>query len=131
VLFDPALGAHMMQRLQARLGEDRVKQVPQSVAVLDPAMKEFERRVLTQEIEHDGDQVLAWMVSNVVVKRDYKDQIYPRKMGGKDSPNKIDGFMTILFLLARMLEAPLSEMDADGYTDSVYDERGFLAEDEL
>lgn len=131
VLFDPALAAHMMQNMQRRLGEDRVKQVPQSVAVLDPAMKEFERRVLTQDLEHDGDPVLAWMVSNVVVKRDYKDQIYPRKMGGKDSPNKIDGFMTILFLLARMLEAPLSEMDEDGYSDSVYDERGFLAEDEL
>jgi hypothetical protein len=31
------------------------------------------------------------MFSNVVVERNYKDEIYPRKAGGKDSPNKIDG----------------------------------------
>jgi phage terminase large subunit-like protein len=122
ILFDPALAAHMMQRLQKRLGDlmgERVIQVDQTVRVIDPAMKLMERLVLGRQLRHTGDPVLAWMVSNVVVQRDHKEQIYPRKQGGKDSPHKIDGVMATLFQLGRLLtgEEPTapSPYEDEGY----------------
>lgn len=122
ILFDPALAAHMMQRLQKRLGDlsgERVIQVDQTVRAIDPAMKLMERLVLGRQLRHTGDPVLAWMISNVVVQRDHKDQIYPRKQGGKDSPHKIDGVMATLFQLGRLLtgeEPPApSPYESDGY----------------
>jgi phage terminase large subunit-like protein len=54
-------------------------------------MKMTERLILSQTLQHDGNPAMAWMISNVVIERNYKDEIYPRKAGGKDSANKIDG----------------------------------------
>jgi phage terminase large subunit-like protein len=108
---------HLMQNLAAKLGEASVLEVPQNVQTYDPAMKELERLVLSGRFEHDGNPVLTWMFSNVVVQRNYKDEIFPRKAGGKDSPNKIDGAAAALMGMSRLL-AP----SEDG--SSVYDTIG-------
>jgi phage terminase large subunit-like protein len=70
-----------------------------------------------QRIEHDGNPVLAWMMSNVVVQRNHKGEIYPRKAGGKDSNNKIDGVLALLMGLAKAMIQPPEET-------SVYETRG-------
>lgn len=107
IIFDPALATFLMQRLQDRFpprgGQDRVIVVLQHVKEMDPAMKETERLVLRRELVHDGDPVFAWMMSNVVIQRDHKDQIYPRKLGGKDSHHKIDGVVAWLLQAYRRL----------------------------
>jgi phage terminase large subunit-like protein len=115
--FDRALAVHLMQNLSQKLGEASVLEVPQNVQTYDPAMKELERLVLSGRFEHDGNPVLTWMFSNVVVQRNYKDEIFPRKAGGKDSPNKIDGAAAALMGMSRLL-AP----SEDG--SSVYDTIG-------
>jgi phage terminase large subunit-like protein len=83
------------KELEPSLGRDRVEQmvldIPQNVETMDPAMKIAERIVVGLRIEHDGNPIQAWMVANIVIERNHKDEIYPRKAGGKDSPNKIDG----------------------------------------
>lgn len=97
--FDRRSARLMLQdfraKLEPKLGRDRVEQmvvdVPQSVDVMDPAMKKAERLVEGQRLQHDGNPLVAWMISNIVVERNHKDEIYPRKAGGKDSNNKIDG----------------------------------------
>jgi phage terminase large subunit-like protein len=97
--FDRRSARLMLQDFRAKLepkyGKDRVEQmvidVPQSVDVMDPAMKMAERIVEGGRLQHDGNPAMAWMVSNIVVERNHKDEIYPRKAGGKDSDNKIDG----------------------------------------
>lgn len=109
--FDRALAAQMQQNLKARLepkmGRDAVDQfvvtVPQNVETMDPAMKMTERLVLSKQLEHDGNPAMAWMISNVVVERNYKDEIYPRKAGGKDSANKIDGPVAFWTALSRAM----------------------------
>lgn len=111
--FDRALAARMTQNLTKRLEptmgsavERFVVTVPQTVEVMNPAMQLLESLVLAGRVTHDGNPALTWMFSNVVVQRNYKDEIYPRKAGGKDSPNKIDGAMASLTALARaMVEA--------------------------
>jgi phage terminase large subunit-like protein len=110
--FDRALAAHMQQDLkrilQPRMGKDAVDRfvvtVPQTVETMDPAMKMTERLVLAKKLQHDGNPAMAWMISNVVVERNFKDEIYPRKSGGKDSANKIDGPVAFWTALSRAMQ---------------------------
>lgn len=100
--FDRALAEQMQQRLMLRLGATPpVITVAQSVLTMNPAMERFEQFVSRKQFVHTGDPVLTWMASNVVVYRNYKDEIYPRKAGGKDSHNKIDGMVALLTALSR------------------------------
>lgn len=102
--FDRALAQQMGQQLQAKLGlKPPVITVEQSVKVLNPAMQTLERAVLSETFQHAADPVLTWMASNVVVERNYKDEIYPRKAGGKDSNHKIDGMQALLTTLSRAM----------------------------
>jgi phage terminase large subunit-like protein len=105
--FDRALAAHMEQRLQARLGDrPPVVVVQQNVVAMHPAMQAFDGLVSRRAFRHVGDPVLTWMASNVVAAPNYKDELYPRKSGGKDSHNKIDGIIALLTALSRATAAP-------------------------
>ncbi len=95
------------QRMEVILGRDRAElvcvDVPQSLETMDPAMKMTERLVVAKKLQHDGNEAMAWMVGNVVIERNHKDEIYPRKAGGKDSPNKIDGPVALFTALSRAM----------------------------
>lgn len=107
VCFDRALAAQMQQRLQARLGATpEVLTVPQTVETMNPAMQKLEELVLARKFAHPGNPVLTWMASNVVIQRNHKDEIFPRKSGGKDSHNKIDGIVALLTALSPCLTTP-------------------------
>ena len=111
--FDRALAARMTQNLALRLeptmGRDAAEKflvtVPQSTEVMNPTMQMMEALVLSGKITHDGNPVLSWMWSNIVVWRNNADEIYPRKAGGKNSPNKIDGAMATLTALSQAMKA--------------------------
>jgi len=110
--FDRRSARLMMQSLRSKLepilGRDRVQRtvldIPQSLDTMDPAMKTTEALVLAKKIQHNGNKAFAWMISNVVVERDHKGQIYPRKAGGKDSHNKIDGPVAWFTCLSRAMQ---------------------------
>lgn len=105
ICFDRALAAAIMQSLQRKLGDQPpVVVIKQSVETMDPAMKAVERLTLSRELGHEVNPALAWMVSNVVVERNYKDEIFPRKAGGKDSHNKIDGAVALFNAMSRAYE---------------------------
>jgi phage terminase large subunit-like protein len=111
VCFDRALAAQMGQSLTRRLGmKPPVITVNQNVDVMNPAMQTVERLILSGQLAHDGNSCVTWMMSNVVVQRNYKDEIFPRKAGGKDSPNKIDGPVALFTVIGQvLLEAPAPE----------------------
>jgi phage terminase large subunit-like protein len=120
ICFDRALAAAIVQQLQRRLGEQPpIIVIKQSVDVMDPAMKCIERLVLGRELAHDANPAMDWMITNIVVERNYKDEIYPRKAGGKDSHNKIDGAIALFNTMARAFEPIESSI-------SVYEERGLV-----
>ena len=114
--FDRALAAQMQQglkrRLEPRMGRDAVDAfvltVPQTVETMNPAMQLVERLVLSQKLQHDGNPAMTWMIGNIVVELNYKDKIYPRKAGGKDSPNKIDGPVALFTCLSQAM-GPIPE----------------------
>jgi len=79
------------------------------------AMKWLEAYVKDGRFHHNCP-VLTWMVSNVEVKRDHKDNIYPRK----SSPDrKIDGVIALLMALNRL------KLSQDK-NRTVYDQRGVI-----
>lgn len=75
-------------------------EVRQTVAVMSPAMKEFEAIVLDDRFHHDGDPILDWMVNNVVCHRDRKENIFPVK---SREENKIDGAICLFMGLSRWM----------------------------
>lgn len=101
--FDRALAAQMAQQLESVLGSDpKVVSVSQNLATMNPSMQKLEELVLSGKLRHAADPVLTWMASNVVTYRNDKDEVYPRKAGGKDSHNKIDGIVALLTALSRV-----------------------------
>lgn len=67
-------------------------------------MKELEAALASGRFHHDGDPVLSWMVSNVVVKEDARDYLFPRK---QREESKIDGAVALLMALGRAMVAPI------------------------
>jgi phage terminase large subunit-like protein len=91
ISFDPWNAYHLVNKLTedgAPMVEFR--QGPKSYA---PAMIEFERAVKGGALEHDGNPVLAWMASNLVVRRDVNENLAPDR---KNSEDKIDGLVATI-----------------------------------
>lgn len=76
----------------------RVVEIPQNLAQMSAPSKDFEADVLDGLIDAGDDPLMTWCVSNVIVQRDAKDNIYPTK---KRSRGRIDP--VIAALLGRKL----------------------------
>lgn len=98
VAFDPWQAAQLAQNLQA-LSIPVVEYRP-TVANFSAPMKELQALAIEGRLHHDGDPVLAWMISNVVCHRDAKDNIYPRK---ENDAAKIDGAVALIMALGRRM----------------------------
>jgi len=96
VAYDPFQATQLCGHLLAE-GVPMIEVRPTVLNFSEP-MKQLEALVLSGKIRHNGDPVLAWMVSNTVCHRDAKDNIYPRK---ERPENKIDGVVAMIMCLAR------------------------------
>ncbi len=96
VAFDPFQATQLSTRMLSE-GLPMIEVRPTVLNFSEP-MKTLEALVLQKKLVHDGDPVLAWMVSNVVAHLDAKDNIYPRK---ERPENKIDGIVALIMALAR------------------------------
>lgn len=91
--FDVWNATHLRTQLQGYGLE--VEPFPQTYQRYSPVAKSAEVLINRQMIEHNGDPVLAWALSNVVMESDANANIKPNK---KKSANKIDP--AIAFLMA-------------------------------
>jgi phage terminase large subunit-like protein len=64
---------------------------------MHPAMIELEGLVLGQQIRHDGDPILSWMMANLKVERS-GDLMKPTK---ESEEKKIDGVVSLLMVIHR------------------------------
>jgi len=74
-------------------------------------MKTLEELIINGNLKHDGNPAMEWMISNVVCKRDAKDNIYPNK---EFPENKIDGPVAAIMALSRAIVAE------SNFHDSIY-----------
>ncbi len=87
------------------------------MSVLSEPTKKLERLVMQQKINHAGNPVLRWMMSNVMIVRDSNDNIRPDKSKSKE---KIDGIIALIIALATMMSEP-----GGPNLDEIYGEKGF------
>lgn len=98
VAYDPWRATQLAHQL-AKDGAT-VVEYRQTVQNMSPPMKEVMSAVKAGRLHHDGNPVLAWMMSNVVAKEDAKENIYPRK----DKPEqKIDGPVALIMGVGRCI----------------------------
>jgi len=110
VAYDPWQALNMAQRFQAQGVE--VVEYRNTVANFSAPMKEIEGLARQGRLHHNGDPILAWMISNVVCHVDAKDNIYPRK---ERPENKIDGVVAAIMALGRRITN-------DANLGSIYDD---------
>jgi len=91
VCFDP----YQATQLSSELIELNVpmRETKQWATNLSEPMRMFEGWLNSRKIRHNGDPALAWQVSNVVIKPNIKDQIFPRK---DVDQNKIDAAVAMI-----------------------------------
>jgi len=73
--------------------------IPQTMGGLSPATKEFEKLLVSNQIEHDANPLMTWMVSNVSTTKDSNQNIKPDK---SKSRHRIDGVVAAITGLAGM-----------------------------
>ncbi len=115
IAFDQYSAQQMQQSLEKKVREGVVITIPQTVVYLSEPMKEIEAAVLSGRFHHNGDPVATWAISNVVVRPDQNDNIFPRK---EQPSSKIDPISALLNAMNRAYVAPS--------TASVYEKRGLL-----
>lgn len=77
-------------------------------------MKEFEKRLLSRQINHGNNPVLRFMADNVAVAQDPAGNLKPDKAS---SQGKIDGIVSLVMAIDRAMRSDC---------DSVYESRGLL-----
>ncbi|BGI52706.1 MAG: terminase large subunit [Candidatus Hamiltonella defensa (Ceratovacuna japonica)] len=75
-------------------------EVSQTVRNLSEAMKEVEALVYSDRFHHSQHPVMNWMMSNITVKVDKNDNIFPNK---STSEAKIDGPVALFTAMSRVL----------------------------
>ena len=94
-------GGHQMG---ANLEEEgiTVVDIPQQVRYLSEPMKEIQALVDSGRFHHDDNPCYVWMLSNVEVKEDRNENIFPRK---SRASNKIDAAIATIVAMNRALAA--------------------------
>ena len=76
-------------------------EITQRALFFTPPLIQVENLVLERKLKHDGNPVMNWMVSNLVVKvSKFNELMSPTK---ERPENKIDGPMAMLMALGRAL----------------------------
>ena len=94
-----------------------VEMVRQSYLNISPPMKELERLVFCESLDHGGHPVLRWNMWNMAFDTDPNGNIKPAKNKARE---KIDG------IVAAIMGIGLMNRDAAPPAPSVYEERGFI-----
>nr|MBP8284625.1 terminase large subunit [Chromatiaceae bacterium] len=102
------------QQLGANLAAEgfTVVDIPQQVRYLSDPMKEIQALVDAGRFHHDGNPAFVWMFSNVEVKEDRNENVFPRKLRAE---NKIDAAVATIVAMNRVLAVQVSEADENIY----------------
>jgi phage terminase large subunit-like protein len=107
IAFDPALSMYFAGKLIEE-GLPLVE-ITQRALFFTPPLIQVENLVLEKKLRHDGNPVMTWMVSNLVVKVSKFNEL---RSPTKERPeNKIDGPIAMLMALGRALATETGNLD--------------------
>lgn len=104
VAFDPHYAEEVTQRLVEGTGCERLA-FPQTIVSFGRPTAEFERMLISGELKHDGNPMLAWQASHVQTWSDFNQNIRPVKPK-RDSHKTVDGIVTGVMAVGTMLREP-------------------------
>lgn len=111
IAFDPALSMYFAGKLIEE-GLPLVE-IAQRPVFFTPVLIQVENMVREGTLQHEGNPVMAWMVSNLVVKQSkFNELMAPTK---ERPENKIDGPMAMLMSLGRALATVESNEIQQGF----------------
>jgi len=114
VFYDPWNAASFSQNMaQQRLN---MVEFRMTTANFSETMKSLDAAIRSGNVEHDGNPILRWCMSNVVAKEDANGNVFPRKGHEK---LKIDIAISILMAFAGFIQQKTET--------SVYESRGILS----
>jgi phage terminase large subunit-like protein len=97
--YDPFQATMLITELMEE-GVPVVEMRPTVLNFSEP-MKELDSLIRSGRIQHNGDPVFTWMLSNVTAKLDRKDNVYPNK---ERPENKIDGPVALIMAVGRAMQ---------------------------
>lgn len=100
--YDPAMLTQFASEMLAD-GHPMVEIKPTYGRYSEP-MKKLEELVLSGKFHHNGDPVLRWMITCVMVAT-RGGLIYPAKQKGKERTHKIDGVIALIMAISRAMVA--------------------------
>ena len=109
IAFDPALSMYFAGKLIEE-GLPLVE-ISQRALFFTPPLIQVENLVLEKKLAHDGNPVMTWMVSNLVVKVSKFNEL--RSPTKERAENKIDGPIAMLMALGRALAKTEAEDTID------------------
>ena len=121
--YDPKEATYLVNNLMDWMKEDTCVEINQGAALMSEPMKELEARVIAKQIWHNGDPVLAWMMSNVVLKEHRGGPVkyyYPTKTSAE---NKIDGAIALIMAIGRAMLQTDTKSIYEGLTAKEIQER--------
>lgn len=105
IAFDPALSMYFAGKL---IDEGLpLVEITQRAMFFTPPLIQVENLVLEKKLKFDGNPVMTWMVSNLVVKVSKFNEL--RSPTKERAENKIDGPMAMLMALGRALSVEKTE----------------------
>ncbi len=111
--YDPWAATQLAQRLSAERAP--VIEFRANTQNFSEPTKELDAAMQAGRIEHDGNPVLEWCVSNVVGRYDARANVYPRKARPEQ---KIDAAVALIMAIGRCMAAKPAV--------SIYESRGLL-----
>jgi phage terminase large subunit-like protein len=108
--YDPH-NATMLVTALAKTGLELVEYGATVLNFSEP-MKECEARITGGKMHHAGDVVMQWALSNVVSKRDRKDNDYPNK---EKYEKKIDPAVALIMAMGRFLISEGNRQNIDDF----------------
>lgn len=115
--YDPHGMAHMARRLT----DQGLEMVPfrQGTLSMNEPTKLTEKMILQKELQHGGNPVLRWMITNARTVQDNNGCVRIAKEN-KDSPRKVDGVVAMIMAIGQWMKFDIE----DNANKSVYEERG-------
>ena len=89
--YDPYQATMLISRLMKQ--NIPVIEYRQTVLNFSEPMKQLEADILSDNLLHDGNPAMSWMMGNVVASTDAKENVFPRKSRNQ---NKIDGPVALI-----------------------------------
>ncbi|SHL10645.1 Phage terminase-like protein, large subunit, contains N-terminal HTH domain [Nitrosospira sp. Nsp11] len=110
IAMDPVYGREIAPSLQEQ--GFTVVDIPQRVMHLTDAMKLIAALIDAGRFHHDGNPAFVWMMSNVEVKPDRNENIFPRKLRAE---NKIDAAVALINAMCRAMAGQKSNIIDQGF----------------